>query len=139
MRSIVWILLMIVCRMKSYSQPTSGDLIGNIKTIEDSPIAGVSVNLIHRATGTRLQTISDRKGRFYIAGIYPGNTYLLRATHIQCKPVQLNSIEIEAGAVTEINVQMKEQISMLKGVTVQATIDKEGKYNNTVEIGRAHV
>ncbi|MBU3744959.1 MAG: hypothetical protein FGM61_10530, partial [Sediminibacterium sp.] len=131
-RSVVCILLMIVCRIKGNSQPTSGELIGNIKTIEDSPIAGVTINLIHRATGIKMQTTTDRNGKFYLAGIHPGNAYILRATHIQCNPVQLNNIEIETGAVTEMNLQMQEKISLLKEVTVQANIDKEGKYNNQV-------
>lgn len=128
---MAWSVLSLVCSMHVNSQPTSGELIGKIQNIEKFPIAGVNISLIHRATGIRLQTTTDEKGRFYLAGIHPGDTYVLRATHIQCNPVQLNAVEIEAGGVTEINLQMKEKHTILKDIVVQAKIENEGKYSNS--------
>jgi len=130
MKSIIWTWLLIVSQIQGNGQSTSGELIGNIKTNENNPIAGVTISLMHRATGIRFQTLTDRNGRFYLAGIHPGNTYTLHATHIQCKPLQLHNIEIETGTVTEINLIMKEKAAILKEVTVQTSIGKEGKYSN---------
>ena len=129
---MVWALLIIFGKSEGICQTTSGELIGIINTNENNPIAGVTISLIHRATGIRLQASTDRNGRFYLAGIHPGNSYILRATHVQCTPTQLNSIEIEAGAVTEINLQMKDRISILKEVTVRSALEKERNYSSNV-------
>jgi len=117
----VLILLSCFCWSKLPCQPTSGELTGTVYGEGKTVLAGVAISLLHRASGTKITTVSNQKGKYFLGGIPPGYGYTLRATHIQVKPVQIFAIIIRLGETTEINISFQDTIRLLEAVTVQST------------------
>ena len=109
------------CWSKIICQPTSGELTGTVYGEGKTALPGVSISLLHRPTGTRITTVTNEKGKYYLGGIQPGYGYTLRATHVQVKPVQILAVIIRLGETTEINISFQDTIRQLESVTVQST------------------
>ena len=109
------------CWSKIICQPTSGELTGTVYGEGKTAIPGVAISLLHRPSGTRITTVTNEKGKYYLGGIQPGYGYTLRATHVQVKPVQILSVIIRLGETTEINISFQDTIQQLESVTVQSS------------------
>jgi hypothetical protein len=117
----VLILLSCFCWSKLPCQPTSGELTGTVYGEGKTALAGVAISLLHRASGTKITTVTNQKGKYFLGGIQPGYGYTLRATHIQVKPIQIYAVIIRLGETTEINISFQDTIRLLEAVTVQST------------------
>ena len=121
MRCRIVLLLGCFCWCKLPGQPTSGELTGTVYGEGKTALAGVSIHLLHKPSGTKITTVTNEKGKYYLGGMQPGYGYTLRATHIQAKPVQINAVIIRLGETTEINISFQDTLQALKSVMVQST------------------
>lgn len=95
-------------------------LIFDAKTNE--PLIGASVLV----EGTTNGAAADLDGNFEIHNL-PAGTYVLRASYVAYRPLAIQNVVVENGAVTVLNIPMETDDVSLDEVVVVATVRKESE------------
>lgn len=108
----------------------TGQLKGNVTTTDGKEVEAVII-LVKESKRT---VLTDPKGRFLLKELQPGN-YTLEATHEGLETVT-RSVQITAGAITEINIVLKETARQLEEVIVKS---RRTANERPVTIGKASI
>ena len=84
--------------------------------------------------GTKLGTVSDKEGRFFILNVPPG-TYTLRTTYVGYSAVVIENVRVNADLTTDLKVEASSEAIQADVVVIQAErpiIDKNA--TNAVRI-----
>ncbi|MEP6713119.1 MAG: TonB-dependent siderophore receptor [Ferruginibacter sp.] len=111
MKQLFAVLVFLFAAFASDAQ-NKGTVKGRIVSIDNQPLENISIQL----TNTKLGTVSNEEGLFFISNITPG-TYTLTATGIGLKGERQNII-IEAGKSVELSLQLSDVTTELKDVIV---------------------
>jgi hypothetical protein len=126
---LLWIGWFLLLGLRSFGQPTYGEVSGVVYGEESIPLAGANVVLLHRPSGARMSTFTNERGAFFMAGVHPGNGYTIRATHLQGKPAQINGVLIRLGETTELQLYIQENSHRLPSVTVTSGVSQSTNAN----------
>jgi hypothetical protein len=124
MNRIGFFALLLCFTTPNIAQPTTGELNGSVSWEDGAQAVGVTVSLTHLPTGTNYTTTCNRQGKFFFAGLHPGNGYKLEASHLQGKASFPELFHIGLGEVTRINIRLTEQIPTIKEVVVYTNRQK---------------
>lgn len=105
----------------AFAQSATGSVSGNITTNDDKPASGVTIKI----KGSAKNAIANDKGYFQIKNLSTG-TYTLHISLIGYQP-QEEEVQIEAGKVSTVNIQLKVSKNELQEVTVNSSHSKFGK------------
>jgi len=75
-----------------------------------------------------LNAVTDIDGKFKITGV-PIGRYDIRISFLGYEPFMMKEIMVGSGKEVVLNIGMKESVSMLKGVEIKATSNKEEALN----------
>jgi hypothetical protein len=81
-------------------------------------LAGASIVAIHEESGTKYAALTNVDGLFFIQGMKTGGPYRIEVSYIGYKTMQYKDVSLSLGENYRINVQLKEDVSMLGEVVV---------------------
>ncbi|MTI87264.1 MAG: TonB-dependent receptor [Balneolaceae bacterium] len=101
---IILLFLMLPCF--AFAQQNTGSLKGKITEVgTDEPLIGVNIRIV----GSSLGSSTNLDGEYTIPKIRPGE-YNIEISYVGFERVLLTGIKVEAGEVTELNYELREQI-----------------------------
>ncbi|WDF68634.1 carboxypeptidase regulatory-like domain-containing protein [Sphingobacterium oryzagri] len=106
-----------------HAQVTTSSMNGVISSNTGEPLAGATVKVTHRPTGTVYAVSSANDGRFNIANMRVGGPYLVEVTYIGSEPKTLDNIYLQLGQPYVLNTALSGGTT-LEQVVVSATGSK---------------
>ncbi|MDR1720387.1 MAG: TonB-dependent receptor [Dysgonamonadaceae bacterium] len=101
----------------SFGQVTTASMSGRV-TDGAEALAGASIVAIHEESGTKYAALTNVDGLFFIQGMKTGGPYRIEVSYIGYKTMQYKDVSLSLGENYRINVQLKEDVSMLGEVVV---------------------
>ncbi len=117
----------------SFAQETSSSISGRVKGENSSNLMSVTVSIKHEPTGLVVNTITNEKGIFYLAGLRPGGPYTMKISHTGYKEEVLSDVYFTLGNNPDISITLKTNTSELSSVVVTSKT-KEGTNVNSRQL-----
>ena len=131
MKNIVAVALCIVFSSlfisQSFAQANAGVIRGTV-SYKGEPLSGVNIAIMDLLKGS----FSDTSGEYEIRKVTPGK-YSLRASFVGFKEVQ-REVEIKAGKILTVNIEMEEVSSKLGDLVVTGTMRETFVRNSPVKV-----
>jgi outer membrane receptor for ferrienterochelin and colicins len=131
MKNIVAVALCIVFSSlfisQSFAQANAGVIRGTV-SYKGGPLSGVNIAIMDLLKGS----FSDTSGEYEIRKVTPGK-YSLRASFVGFKEVQ-REVEIKAGKILTVNIEMEEVSSKLGDLVVTGTMRETFVRNSPVKV-----
>ncbi|WP_312336786.1 carboxypeptidase regulatory-like domain-containing protein [Sphingobacterium sp.] len=102
------------------AQETSGTLTGRVLDGTKAPIAGASIEAVHRPSGTKYTLSTDKDGRFTINNMRIGGPYRVSATAVGLQSDIRVDIFIRLGGAQELELLLTEANQRMEEVVVSA-------------------
>ncbi len=134
---LISLMLFVSSSFPLFSQDARGALVGTVMDATGAVVAGVQVDVINKAMGTRVSLRSNESG-FYIANFLIPGTYQVSAEHAGFKKFVRDNIEVRVNDRIEVEVRL-EVGSAEQSVTVSAEtplLNTESASLGTVVDGR---
>lgn len=135
---LLTLILVISSLVKGYSQVTTSNITGIVKSSTGEPLAGATVTITHIPTGTVYKTITSKNGRYYANNIQPGGPYEVEFTYVGYKSEKREDINLNLGETGQFDANLGSSDKELTGVVVTATRSPRnvGKGGVETSIGR---
>ena len=121
-----------------FSQVTTSNLSGIIKSKSGTSLAGASIIAVHLPTGTTYRTLSRSGGTFDLPNVTPGGPYKIDVTFVGYESTSRDNIFISLGETSQQEFVLTEAATSLEGVVVSAMRRpiQESKGGTETNIGR---
>jgi outer membrane receptor protein involved in Fe transport len=139
LKRILCVLTLILLASASvFSQVTTSNLSGIIKSKSGTSLAGASVIAVHLPTGTTYRTLSRSGGTFDLPNVTPGGPYKIDVTFVGYESTSRDNIFISLGETSQQEFVLTEAATSLEGVVVSAMRRpiQESKGGTETNIGR---
>ena len=99
---------------------TTGAITGTIAGEDGRPIEGAQVQVINRATGFSVGTMSRANGLYFVQGLEVGGRYEVTVRRIGYEAETRSNVGISLSQATRVDFQLSTQVVRLTGVIVTA-------------------
>ena len=114
-----------------YAQVTNSSLSGTVKSSSGERLPGVTVEAIHKPTGSKYYATTDGQGSYAIPSIRPGGPYSVKITYTGYKTSEISEINAPLGNSITVNLVLENEVNLLKEVVV-----KQSSTNGAFSKGR---
>jgi hypothetical protein len=115
----VFLFMMMLVSLTSFSQITNSNISGRIKDKKGESIPGTTIQLILKSNGVKYNTSTDGSGIYHIYNANVGGPYSIKITSIGFKPYEKSNLEFNLGD-NILDVTLEEENTQLKEVVVVA-------------------
>lgn len=121
-----------------FSQVTTSNLSGFVKSDKGAPLSGASVKATHLPTGTVYTTVTNATGGYELSNVRTGGPYKLEISFVGFEPAVREEIYLQLGETEKQDVQMSDKSAVLTEVVVagRARIRETGKGGTEISVGR---
>jgi hypothetical protein len=116
----VFLFMMMLVSLTSFSQITTSALNGKIKDKKGEIIPGSTIQLILTTTSTKYGTSTDGNGIYHIYNATAGGPYKIKVTSVGFKSYEKDEIYLTLGG-NDLDIQLDEENTQLKEVAVTTT------------------
>ena len=102
-----------------YAQVTNSTLSGTVKSSSGERLPGVTVEAIHKPTGTKYYSTTDGQGSYAIPSIRPGGPYTVKVAYTGYKTSEISEISAPLGNSLTINLVLENEVNALEEVVVK--------------------
>ena len=88
-----------------YAQETTSAVHGTV-VANGKPVAGASVEVVHKPSGTRSVTSTESGGAFYARGLRVGGPYTITVNAKGLPPKVLNDVFLDVGKTSDVSVDL---------------------------------
>jgi hypothetical protein len=121
MKALWFLVYIILFPVFAASQATTGSLAGKIKAENEIILNGAFIKIIHEPTGTSYFSTAGKTGNYAVHNLSPGNNYTIEVSFINYETQRKKDIVINLCEETTIDFVLKQQVAVLKEVSVAAT------------------
>ena len=100
---------------------TTGAISGTVTNAQGAPLAGVPVEVVDAATGTRAGQVTQEGGRFFVANLEVGRGYTVNVRRIGFAPETRGGVVVTLSQTTRLDITLREQATQLEAVVVDAS------------------
>src|SRR5712691_9806351 len=105
------------------AQVTTGNIAGTVTAKQDNAaIPGVTIEAVHRPTGTRYTTVTGANGYYQIPNARVGGPYRVTATLEGFKPTTAQNVEVRIGETSSVPLTLA-LAAVSEAITVTAMSD----------------
>lgn len=106
-KRVLLTLFLLLITFYAHSQVTTSSIAGFIVDTSGEPLAGAAVIAVHTPSGTQYYSLANEKGRFNLNGMRAGGPYDVEISFIGMTPVVYNSLMLNLGETTQLDVELK--------------------------------
>lgn len=129
------LIAMLVVPFIMKAQVTTSSITGFVKSSDGKPLAGATVTVTHKPTGTKYAGTTNESGRLNLVNLRVGGPYLVEITYAGFAPNTQDEIYLELGQPYLLNVSLSEGKSLDEVVIVgrgNALLKKDRTGTSTV-------
>ncbi|ALT77957.1 TonB-dependent receptor [Paucibacter sp. KCTC 42545] len=104
-RTALYAAVAIVAAAPAMAQNTTSAIGGRVLTVEGKPLAGATVTIVHRESGSVNTLVTDNDGRYSTRGLRVGGPYTVTVTKGSDKEVR-NDIYLQLAETLSLDVQL---------------------------------
>ncbi|MFN8353318.1 MAG: carboxypeptidase regulatory-like domain-containing protein [Spirosomataceae bacterium] len=120
------------------AQITTSSISGRIKDAKGGEIPGATVLAMYLPTGAKYGVASSVDGHYTIANMNPGGPYKIIVTFVGYKPQEIEGVQLNLGATTNLDFVIQEEVTALQEVVVKG--DKGGtKIGTGISVGENQI
>ncbi len=117
-RKLLLVSMTVLISFVSAAQVTTGSISGTVKQTNGEALVGATVTVVHKPSGSKYQTISNKGGTFSLPGLRSGGPYTLTIEFVGMKKVEIENITVILGDDYQANVNLEPQSSSLTEVVI---------------------
>lgn len=129
------IMLMITTAINA--QITSSALNGKITDEKKEAVIGAVITAVHEPSGTTYKAITDRNGRYSVAGMKAGGPYKVEISYIGYRTAVVKNIILKLADSQTLNTSLQESSELLGEVVV--TADKSMRSNRSGAVTNVNI
>ncbi|MBH9551393.1 TonB-dependent receptor [Inhella gelatinilytica] len=118
----------IVAAAPALAQNTSAAIGGRVTTLDGKPVAGATVVVVHRESGSTVTLTTDAEGRFASRGLRVGGPYTVTVTKGADKTVN-NEVYLALAETTVVDLRLGQQ--QLEAVVVTGAASANNKFSSS--------
>jgi hypothetical protein len=100
---------------------TTGAITGVVTDESGQGVENAQIQVVNRATGYTIGSLSRPGGRYFVQGLNVGNRYAVSVRLLGYQAQTIENVNVVLGTASVVNVQLQRQAVELAGVTVTAT------------------
>lgn len=140
-RTALSVAVAIVAAAPAMAQNTTAAIGGRVLGGDGKPVAGATVSIVHRESGSVNNLVTDAEGRYAVRGLRVGGPYTVTATKGSDKEVQ-NDVYLQLAE--SLNLDLRIGGTTLETVSITGTSAANSKFNSSTmgagtNIGRAEL
>jgi len=117
-RKLLLVSMTVLISFVSAAQVTTGSISGTVKQTGGEALVGATITVVHKPSGSKYQTISNKGGTFSLPGLRSGGPYTLTIEFVGMKKVEIENITVVLGDDYQANVNLDPQSSSLSEVVI---------------------
>lgn len=99
--------LMMSAAPAAYAQQTTAAIRGVVTSADGGPLAGATLTVVHKPTGSKTVTKSDADGVFDLRGLRVGGPYEVTATAANFDPAKLSDVFLAVGDASRLTLALE--------------------------------
>lgn len=124
--------LLLLLPLLSFSQITTSNLSGKVKSDKGELVPHCSIQIIYLSTSTKYNSFADDKGLFRIYNANVGGPYLIRISAIGFKTYEKNEVYLNLGD-NDMEFILEEETKQLESITISAKKTKNNAFTISEE------
>jgi hypothetical protein len=130
--------LLFLTPLFTFAQVTSSSISGTVRAGNET-LAGATVSAVHQPTGTAFKTVSLTGGVYSLVNLIPGGPYSIEVSFVGYQNYKQDSIVLELGINTRIDVPLLTSSGTLTEVVVSAASSTRRKTGASTNIGKKQI
>ncbi len=130
MQIVLAALLALFAAMPAFAQSTSASIAGRVLDLNDTPVAGATIAIVHQPSGTRRALTTDDAGRFSSGGMRVGGPYSVKASKEGMLDSGKDDVLLILDQAVFVDLQMAPVASLEAVEVVASTVDTTFSYDN---------
>jgi len=131
------LLIALLISVSTFSQVTTGTIIGVVKNAEGKALGGASVEAVHEPSGSKYRTTTTPEGRYTLPSLRIGGPYIISVSYVGFEKQVINDIFVQLNEPTRADVLLLDANKQLQEVVVTGSLkntliskDKKGTSTN---------
>lgn len=142
MKKYLFLLMSILGIAVGFSQTTTSNIKGIVKSTENKPIFGATILAVHTPTGTKYSVAAGVDGRYSLLNLRVGGPYTVTATFVGFQKQEYTELFLELGKTLDLTINLGDETQKLQEITVVSGKSKVFNGDRTgaeTTIGRAQL
>jgi len=124
----VFLVVVFLFPLAAYAQLSTANVSGNVEDISGARLPATTIKLLNLQTGTENLTVSDKTGRFLLAGVLPG-TYSMQVIHDGFAAIHFFDLSLHIGESRQFRIRLR-----LSAIEQTVDVDSSGQSLNIDDV-----
>lgn len=128
------VLMLLLSGAAAAAQTNTGEISGVVRDSQGGVLPGAAVSAEHVETGTRVERVTDQRGRYFLPSLRVG-TYVITAELMGFRPILRSGVTADAPLLQTANAEISDVIEVFN-VLNTANFDLPNRIFGTPNFGR---